>query len=110
MSDRLERLRQMRRRYGAGAVLQHALDRLARRVAALDVYPLLWLEVAALEPAPPDDDGLDFHFLSAEEVRTLAADAENCLDAGLADGLAGARTIVSPPWPTDGWPPTAGTP
>ena len=112
LSDRLEQLRQMRRRHGAGAVLLYALGRLAQRVAAVDVTRLLWLDVAGLEPATLDDDGLVFRFLSAEEVRTLAADAENCLDASLADGLAagGAAVSVMPPWPATAWPPTAGMP
>ena len=92
-------------------MLQYALDRLARRVAAFDVTRLLWLDVAGLEPAALDDDGLDFRFLSAEEVRTLAADAENCLDAGLGRrARGGRRTIVLPPWPATAWPPTAGMP
>jgi len=83
---RLERLRQMRRRYGTGAVLQHLLGRLTQRVAALDVSRLLWLDAATMAPAGPDEQ-FTFRFLNANEVRCFAADAENCLNAALADEL-----------------------
>ena len=86
VDGRFERLLQMQRRYGAGAVLQHLLGRLTRRVAALDFSRLLWLDAAATAPASPDEQ-FTFRFLNADEVRCFAADAENCLNADLADQL-----------------------
>ncbi len=83
---RLERLRQMRRRYGTGAVLQHLLGRLTRQVAALDFSRLLWLDAAAMAPVDADEP-FTFRFLNADEVRRFAADAENRLDAALAEEL-----------------------
>ncbi len=86
--SRLQRLRQLQRRYGARAVLEHLLDRLAQRLAALGVSRLLWLEAAAINSAAADDERFAFRFLDADEVRRFAADADNCLDPALADQLA----------------------
>ena len=71
-----------------GAVVGHALDCLARRIGTLDVHRLLWLEAEGMEPAALDDGRFAFRFLGPSEVRTFAADPENCLDATLADELA----------------------
>jgi GNAT superfamily N-acetyltransferase len=84
----LERLRQTRRRYGAVAVVQYALDCLARRIGALDIHHLLWLEAEGMKPAALEDGRFVFRFLGPSEVATFAADPENCLDATLADELA----------------------
>ena len=69
------------------------LGRLAQRLAIWDATRLLWLEIETLAPAAGDDGRLEFRFLSADEVRGFAVDAENCLDAALADELASGGNI-----------------
>ncbi len=64
------------------------LGLLARRLAIWDASRLLWLEPDWLAPAAWDDGRFAFRFLSADEARGFAADAENGLDAALADELA----------------------
>jgi hypothetical protein len=86
--DRLERLRAIARRHGAGAAVGHVLDRLARQVMTLDGSRLVLLEVESLEPAPPADEEYAFTFLNEAQVRNYAADPRNCLDVTLTQPMA----------------------
>jgi hypothetical protein len=86
----------MVRRHGVGAAIARLLDRLAGRLLALEVSRLLWLDVERLQDSPPPRDGgeqLAFRFVTAAEVRTFAADPENCIDATMADALACGRSL-----------------
>jgi len=93
--DRFARLRDTARRHGVGAAIACLLDRLAGRLLALGGSRLLWLDRERLQEPPASDSGepLACRFLAAAEVRTLAANPENCLDAALADRLAAGRSL-----------------
>ena len=87
IADRYDRLRDIRRRHGAAAVLCHLLNRVAKRVLLLDGARLLWLEAEAVRPTAPSVEEFTFRFLDAAEVRRFAADPGNHLNPALADQL-----------------------
>jgi GNAT superfamily N-acetyltransferase len=82
---RIERLRSFARRHGTAASLRRVLGSFARRILFFDMSRLLWLSVERLEADPPDEPGLAFRFLPADEVRRFAADAGNHLSAESAE-------------------------
>jgi len=61
--------------------------RVAQCVMTLDVSRLVWLDGSKAHFKKPTDSGLDFRFLTPEEIRAFSVDPENLLDESLADRL-----------------------
>ena len=61
--------------------------RLARRLANLRIVEVLQLDLAAMHPSQPPALDLEYRFLSAAEVRAVAADPAQELDAAMAERL-----------------------
>jgi ribosomal protein S18 acetylase RimI-like enzyme len=61
--------------------------RVARRLCQFRILHVLSLDLAAPTLMPSSAEGLEYRWLTAEDIRAFAADPENDLDASMADSL-----------------------
>jgi hypothetical protein len=88
----VRRLVEHGRRYGVVAVVDLLLDHLVYRVIGIDVQQVVWLDAAHLRLTRLDPR-FTFRFLSADEVRTFAADPSNEFTATAAERAAAGRAL-----------------
>jgi hypothetical protein len=88
----LGRLADVRRRYGARAVVRWVGYRLAQRVIDVNVAHVLWLDAANVNPSLRPEPAYTFRFLWSEEIRALAADPDNRLSPAMAERIAAGRS------------------
>ncbi len=81
-------LDRVRRQFGSRASLASLCDRVAKRLMHFQVDHVLCFDVDRLPEPPPADTGLEFRFLTPDEIRTFAADPANQLDQSMADRAA----------------------
>ncbi len=84
-----ERVAELRRRSGTGAVVRRLGYRFARRLVDVSVAHVLWLDVDRVHPSLRPPSGYTFRFLSTEEVRAHSADSGNWLSPAMAGRIAG---------------------
>ena len=87
----IRRVADARRRHGTAAAVARAAYRLAQRLVNAWVTRVLWLDREALASCDAARGDYAFRFLTAEEVRRLADDRANDLEAALADMLASGK-------------------
>lgn len=75
------RLAEVRQRDGWRAAAQLVVDRLGKRLLGLDVAHLIWLPRDAMQISLEAESGLEWRFLTAEEVADFGHDATLELDA-----------------------------
>jgi hypothetical protein len=85
MALMLQKLNEIRGQFGVTAAMQFVADRLAKRLAGLQVSRILWLRADALPAARPLPEGFVFRFLEPAEVERYALDSANELDGWLVE-------------------------
>jgi hypothetical protein len=68
-----DRLRRLYRQFGVWSVIRWFMDRFAKRLIHFQVDNVICFEIDRLPEPPPIDAGLEFRFLTPNEIRTAAA-------------------------------------
>ena len=76
-----------RNRYGAVCTLKRSAYRMVRRLFKFTIVNVFLLDIDPLRQRPLESSRFGFRFLSADEIRKLADDPANDLDAALAGRL-----------------------
>lgn len=83
----LRNLREVCSRFGAGSAAKGLAYRLAQRLCKLQIGHVLSLHLGEVSSAGSPPAGLEYRWLTADDVRVCAADPANDLEASLAPRL-----------------------
>ena len=89
----IQQIAQLRRQFGSQAAFRFVADRLGSRFLRSKVDHVIWLSADDLSPSLRLEPEFEARMLTADEVRTFAADPQNLLSIELADRVAAGHDL-----------------